>query len=61
MTLFLRDQISDEGATGTVDAEYFLCWVKTHLRPVLGDIQHGEPRPTVLMDDASQNWYYLLF
>ena len=35
--IVLRDQISDEGDVGTVDANYFLCWVKTCLCPALGD------------------------
>ena len=31
----LRDEISEEGAAGTVDIEY-LYWVKHYLCPVLG-------------------------
>ena len=40
----LRYQISDEGSAGTFDADYFLCWVKTCLCPVLSNFQCGEPR-----------------
>ena len=49
----LRDQISDEGAAGTVDSEYFLYWIKTYLFPVLGKFEFGEARSVVYMDNAS--------
>ena len=32
-----RDELSDEGAAGTVDGEYFLYWVKEYLVPTLGN------------------------
>jgi transposase len=48
-----RDVISDEGAAGTVDAEYFLYWVKEYLCPVLGNYEFGEPRSVVILDNAS--------
>ena len=49
----LRDEISDEGAAGTVDGEYFLHWVEEYLSPVLRSYELGEARSVVLMDNAS--------
>ena len=49
----LREELSDEGAAGTVDSEYFLYWVKEYLCPVLGNFEFGEPRSVVFMDNAS--------
>ena len=49
----LRDQISEEGAAGTVDSEYFLYWVKTYLCPILGRYELGEPRSVVFLDNAT--------
>ena len=49
----LRDEISDEGAAGTVDSDYFLHWVEHYLCPVLGNYERGEPRSVVMMDNAS--------
>ena len=49
----MRDELSEEGAVGTVDGEYFLYWVKEYLCPMLGDYMLGEPRSVVLMDNAS--------
>ena len=48
-----RDEISDEGAAGTVDGEYFLYWVQTYLCPMLGSYERGETRSVVMMDNAS--------
>ena len=48
-----RDDISNEGATGTVDGEYFCYWVKEYLCPLLGDYALGEKRSVVLMDNVS--------
>ena len=48
-----RDEESDEGAAGTVDASYFLFWVREYLCPVLGRYKYGEPRSVVFMDNAS--------
>ena len=39
----LRDEISEEGAAGTVDGEYFKYWVKYYLCPMLGSYKFGEP------------------
>lgn len=49
----MRDQISEEGAAGTVDTEYFEYWVERYLCPVLGRYAYGEPRSVVLLDNAS--------
>ena len=49
----LRNELSDEGAAGTVDSAYFLHWVTNYLCPHLGNYQLGEPRSVVLMDNAS--------
>ena len=49
----LRDEISEEGAAGTVDAEYFQYWIENYLCPVLGRYEYGEPRSVVLLDNAS--------
>ena len=48
-----RDEISDEGAAGTVDGKYFLYWVQTYLCPTLGSYERGEARSVVMMDNAS--------
>ena len=51
--LFPRDEISDEGAAGTVDADVFRKWVKDRLCPVLGNYVDGEKNSIVVMDNAS--------
>ena len=52
----MRDEISDEGAAGTVDSDYFVYWVEHFLCPVLGNYQKGEPRSVVMMDNASTHY-----
>ena len=51
--IFLRDEISDEGAAGTVDGSKFVEWVKRHLVPVLGDYRKKEKNSILIMDNAS--------
>ena len=36
-----RDELSDEGAAGTVDREYFIGWVRKYLVPTLGNYGKG--------------------
>ena len=49
----IRYELSNEGAAGTVDGEYFLYWFKEYLVPTLGNCQRGDPRLVVMMDNAS--------
>lgn len=49
----IRDEISEEGAAGTVDGEYILHWIKEYLCPMLGNYMLGEARSVVLLDNAS--------
>jgi hypothetical protein len=51
--LVLRDEISREGAAGTVDRDRFVQYVRTSLCPCLGSFVKGEPRSIVVMDNAS--------
>ena len=55
--LVRRDQISSEGAAGTVDSSHFESWVENHLCPVLGNYVNGEPRSIVVMDNASTHMH----
>lgn len=51
--VFLRNEISSEGAAGTVDRDKFALWVTTKLAPKLGNYKKGEPNSIVVMDNAS--------
>ena len=35
--IFLCDELSDEGAAGTLDGEAFRKWLKERICPILGD------------------------
>ena len=50
---YLRNNISDEGAAGTVTKQVFENWVEQYLCPYLGDYSKGESRSVVLLDNAS--------
>ena len=50
---FLRDEISEEGAAGTVTRDVFEEWVKEYLCPILGDYSKGQNRSIVMLDNAS--------
>ena len=50
--LILRDEVGEDGASGTVDSEQFEGWVENHLCPVLGLFANNEPRSIVIMDNA---------
>lgn len=47
------DEISSEGAAGTVDAERFESCVENYLCPALGEYSQNEPNSIVIMDNAS--------
>ena len=49
----LREDLSDEGAAGTVTREKFEEWVEESLCPILGDYSKGEARSVVMLDNAS--------
>ena len=51
--LIMRDEISDEGAAGTVNGEGFQEWVREYLLPVLGSYANNEDNSIVIMDNAS--------
>ena len=51
--LVMRDEISEEGAAGTVDGNGFRNWLREYLLPVLGRYVDGEENSIVIMDNAS--------
>ena len=51
--IFPRDEITNEGAAGTVDSEVFQQWLKERICPFLGDYTKNEPNSIVIMDNAS--------
>ena len=50
---YLREDLSYEGAAGTVTRETFEQWVEECLCPVLGDYSKGEARSVVMLDNTS--------
>ena len=48
-----RDELSNEGAAGTIDSTHFESWVEHFLLPKLGRFEYGEKRSIVIMDNAS--------
>jgi len=44
---------SSEGASGTVDGDVFLKWIKLFVCPCLGRFLYDEPNSIVVMDNAS--------
>ena len=51
--IYPRDEISNEGAAGTVDRDGFIEWVNDSLCPVLGDYRLLEKNSIVIMGNAS--------
>ena len=51
--IFPRDEISEEGAAGTVDGETFRKWLREKICPKLGDYRKRERNSIVIMDNAS--------
>ena len=51
--IYPRNELSDEGAAGTVDGETFRQWLKVKILPLLGDYRKGEKNSIVIMDNAS--------
>ena len=48
----LRDTTSLEGAAGTINADYFLYWMKEYLYPPLGNYKMDKPCSDVFMDNT---------
>ena len=48
-----HDEVSDEGAAGTVNRDAFKGWVRNFLVPNLGNFTRGEKRLVVVMKNAS--------
>jgi transposase len=47
------NETSNTGASGTVDREHFISYVKEYLAPTLGRFEFGEPRSIVVLDNAT--------
>ena len=47
------NEMSTEGAAGTIDVACFEEWVEYHVFPTLGNYSKGEPRSTLVMGNAS--------
>ena len=48
-----RDEVTDEGAAGTVNREHFVEWIRDYLVPSLGRYAYGKKRSIVVMDNAT--------
>ena len=51
--IIFKDEISEEGAAGTVNQAKFLEYVKNRIVPILGNFMRSEPCSIVVIDNAS--------
>ena len=54
--IFPRDEISEEGAAGTVDGETFRKWLREKVCPKLGDYRKRERNSIVIMDNTCKSY-----